>query len=1045
MRLKRKSWWLVGLLCLSVTACSGGGDDEEYDDEEEDGESSSSGGGTSSSQAGSTSGGGNTSQAGSTSNGGTTSYVSSTSYSGGSSSWGGSTSYNNNTSFGGSTSSGGASGNPLVEPCGELPELPYVCPGGTAPACECVDHQDGTFQWHCSDCPSLDCNATPTDPACAKDVACIRCHGLQTANGGQGIENPHPWRYVACVDCHGGVGRDPANPDRILSKSEAHVPMPAEMTQSGTSNTPKRTSYENHYLGRGGVENLNGGLQWLRFTNPGDLRVVDQTCSTAACHPGIDTKVKNSTMATLVGKFDAMLYQIGLPRPADLAPALGYDSYGKRLAVWGAAHRDDSNWNRNTSPPGSVPHIHALESFDREINPVFSEQDIAKETMNKLCGSCHLGNNGWNHKAGKFRSSGCTACHMPYDWTGRSQSNDPLINKEEPTYPAAYEHISWPERPHPRRHQITRNMKAGDCLSCHTGSARLVFQYMGIRVDDNKDLTKARDRGVDINFQYSQLVNNDLNPDARLHGFDQEKLIEYEDLNEDGQDDTPPDVHYLAGMECVDCHSSADMHGDGRIYSRQDQAVKVRCVHCHGNLEFPADPDAANNAVNELYLSTGRIQRKNLFKFETVPGYGEEGYPQVTTPGIWLRTKTTREWKWVPQIAWGVKWDPNGQDCFGEGLRTDPRNGQFVCNPLSSIAHGRWNGLSANGGDLEDGVGPRPGVEVVQGGGGTQNVQFGFSHVGEAAYEPNEVPAGGLECAACHSTWHNMRYGNHLGIKDIQDGNRLYDWDRVTGEVTLGTQGWFNFTYVSMLDQQLIIDSKGKIAWGIPARLKLFMRHRVLGAGGAEVEYMQDALGTNFPWKTYRDRVGMGNIIHESQGGIVNAPGFAQTCVEPNGFCDQDDRKNINGGLGVDTNQPHSTSPIGGGWRTKDCRDCHLDNAGGGLTQVSALYGWNPNGRTPQTSAYLNKITQVEAAHGTYSTANGFVIADDGIQHRLDHMVDEETGYPLVNTMHVRIDDGRDGRPRRGYDTWDQDAAGPITQYLIDRLKNIRVNNIYGN
>lgn len=31
-------------------------------------------------------------------------------------------------------------------------------------------------------------------------------------------------------------------------------------------------------------------------------------------------------------------------------------------------------------------------------------------------------------------------------------------------------------------------------------------------------------------------------------------------VNVDDADDTPPDVHYEAGMGCIDCHGSADLH-----------------------------------------------------------------------------------------------------------------------------------------------------------------------------------------------------------------------------------------------------------------------------------------------------------------------------------------------------------------------------------------------------------------------------------------------------------------------------------------------------
>ena len=64
--------------------------------------------------------------------------------------------------------------------------------------------------------------------------------------------------------------------------------------------------------------------------------------------------------------------------------------------------------------------------------------------------------------------------------------------------------------------------------------------------------------------------------------------------------------------------------------------------------------------------------------------------------------------------------------------------------------------------------------------------------------------------------------------------------------------------------------------------------------------------------------------------------------------------------------------------------------------------------------------------------------------HQLDWMVDENTGYPFVYSPLVRIDDGRDGRPSRGYETWDRDSSGPINKEMIDALKRIKVNNVLG-
>ncbi|MCC7071533.1 MAG: hypothetical protein IT383_09430, partial [Deltaproteobacteria bacterium] len=302
-----------------------------------------------------------------------------------------------------------------AEDCGDVPELPYTCTDGSLP-CDCVVGGNGVGQWRCHECdgygsegeeeqPPIQggayCDANPNATVCAKDAACIACHGLATSSTSGGIENPHAWSYVACVDCHGGVGFDPVDRTRRLSQDEAHVPMPESMRVSVEDySTPQRDKYGGKYLALAGVERLPGGDEWLRFRNPGDLRVVDNTCSATGCHAGMGETVRRSTMATAVGKLDGLIQGLGVPRATDLVAELGSDSYGKHLATYGATDVDDPDWDMDASPPGSVPHLVPLEFNDREQLGIgtYTEIDLHKETVNKLCGTCHLGTNGKNQQ-----------------------------------------------------------------------------------------------------------------------------------------------------------------------------------------------------------------------------------------------------------------------------------------------------------------------------------------------------------------------------------------------------------------------------------------------------------------------------------------------------------------------------------------------------------------------------------------------------------------------------------------------------------------------
>jgi hypothetical protein len=46
-----------------------------------------------------------------------------------------------------------------------------------------------------------------------------------------------------------------------------------------------------------------------------------------------------------------------------------------------------------------------------------------------------------------------------------------------------------------------------------------------------------------------------------------------------------PDVHFLAGMECIDCHTSREVMGEGYAAADMRAQLEVRCEDCHGDGE----------------------------------------------------------------------------------------------------------------------------------------------------------------------------------------------------------------------------------------------------------------------------------------------------------------------------------------------------------------------------------------------------------------------------------------------------------------------------
>src|SRR5215471_9121751 len=112
--------------------------------------------------------------------------------------------------------------------------------------------------------------------ATAKSSGCISCHG-QTDE-----PTMHPTKTVrlGCTDCHGGNssisvagGADPGSADYKSAKEKAHV-------------QPRDPIFKNRIAIPEIVFSkwLKEPAEFVKFVNPGDLRVAAETCGSAGCH-----------------------------------------------------------------------------------------------------------------------------------------------------------------------------------------------------------------------------------------------------------------------------------------------------------------------------------------------------------------------------------------------------------------------------------------------------------------------------------------------------------------------------------------------------------------------------------------------------------------------------------------------------------------------------------------------------------------------------------------------------------------------------------------
>jgi hypothetical protein len=316
--------------------------------------------------------------------------------------------------------------------------------------------------------------------AAGKSSGCIACH--------QNTHDPHAKDtvHLGCCDCHGG---DPT----AVDKFKAHVAPRFPDAWPSSAKPIRSFTLLNH-------ENP----AFVRFVNPGDLRIAHISCGTSGCHPKEVLQNRKGMMTHGAMLWCAALYNNG-------AFPLKSSRFGESYSMHGVPQR------LQTVPPpseyemrckGVLPYLDPLPRFEisqpanvlriferggrlrpeigipdpteengRPINTRLSNRGLGTEnrsdpvfiglqktrlfdpTLNFL---------GTNDHPGDYRSSGCSACHViygndrsrvtsgPYASAGNmgtSFSGDPTIPKNESG--------------HPIEHRFTTGIPTSQCIVCH--------------------------------------------------------------------------------------------------------------------------------------------------------------------------------------------------------------------------------------------------------------------------------------------------------------------------------------------------------------------------------------------------------------------------------------------------------------------------------------------------------------------------------------------------------------------------------------------------
>ncbi len=324
---------------------------------------------------------------------------------------------------------------------------------------------------------------------------------------------------LGCTDCHGGNSEAriaPGSPQNSAGyaqvKSQAHPqPRNSEAARSSANRERAYTSW------------LRENWDYVRFVNPGDLRVVEKTCGTSGCHTAEVRKVQTSMMTHGAMLWGAALYNNGafpLKSP-QFGESYGPDGSPRRLTTFPPPTPEEitkkgilpyldplERWE--ISQPGNV-----LRVFERggkakpEVGNPSLEEDPGKPEI-KLStrgfgtelrtDPVFLGLQktrlldpllsfpGTNDQPGDYRASGCSACHVIYaNDRSPEHSGAYAINGNQGQTATSDPTIPRNESGHPIRHQFTRSIPSSQCIVCHIHpGTNMVSTYFGYTWWDNE-------------------------------------------------------------------------------------------------------------------------------------------------------------------------------------------------------------------------------------------------------------------------------------------------------------------------------------------------------------------------------------------------------------------------------------------------------------------------------------------------------------------------------------------------------------------------------
>jgi hypothetical protein len=461
----------------------------------------------------------------------------------------------------------------------------------------------------------------------AESRGCLSCHG--------GIEPAHasPAVRISCPGCHGGdgtaerpAGAGPDSPEYRTAQEQAHVAPRDPERWYGAAGRGSANPVRPYVL------SLQETPEFIRFVNPGDLRVAEETCG--PCHQEQVNAVVKSPMTTSAIFWAAAAYANGIlgVKSALLGESYGRDGLPRVIRPRpGPTALERAQGARpelfplprfEATPPGEY-----FRAFERGglLNPSFFPEiglpnpleepgrpDIRVSDRGRGTGlrvspgvinlhktrlnDPHLSLFGTNDHPGDYRSSGCSACHLVYANDRSPVHSGPYARfghggssgSGDPTLPRG-------EAGHPITHTLTRAIPSSQCMVCHLHQPNSFLNtYLGYTMwdyeTDGELLWPTEQRYPTAGERRASLARNPEGAAARGRWSDPAVLAAVADLNPRAQ------------------HTRfADYHGHGwvfrAVYKRDRQG---RLLDAAGNV---VPFDAADRFDRAVHLQDIHLER----------------------------------------------------------------------------------------------------------------------------------------------------------------------------------------------------------------------------------------------------------------------------------------------------------------------------------------------------------------------------------------------------------------------------------------------------